>query len=107
MRWINQNFKTQGKNVGGWAPFKYGGRKLPGGQIDKTAKLLQDTGRLRASFSPFYGRNFAGVGTDLNYAVTHEFGLPHKNLPDRRMLPRDTDKSVSTNVIRIYDHYIR
>lgn len=107
MRWVNENFKTQGGKVGGWKPFKLGGRPLPGGGIDRSAKLLQDTGRLRASFSPFHSRRVAGIGSDLNYSITHELGLPHRNLPSRRMLPLDTDRDVEAGIIRIYDVYIR
>ncbi len=107
MRWLNENFKTEGGKVGGWKPFKLGGRRLPGGGIDATAKLLQDTGRLRKSFSPFYSRNTAGIGSSLSYSVAHEIGLPVKNLPARRMLPQAGDKSVEVGVIKIYNRYIR
>jgi len=107
MRWVNENFKGQGSKVGGWKPFKLGGRKLPGGGIDRSAKLLQDTGRLRASFSPFHSRNTAGIGSDIIYSATHELGLPHKNLPARRMIPLASDADVTRGIIKIYDHYIR
>ena len=107
LRWINANFKSQGGKVGGWKPFKLGGRKIPGGGIDRSAKLLQDTGRLRASFSPFHSRNTAGVGSDLRYSIEHELGLPHRNLPARRMLPLASDRDVERGVIKIYDAYIR
>ena len=107
MRWLNENFKSQGGKVGGWKPFKLGGRKLPGGGVDSSAKLLQDTGRLRASFSPFYSRTTAGIGSNLNYSVAHELGLPHKNLPSRRMLPLGSDQAVNAGIIKIYDRHIR
>jgi len=107
LRWVNDNFKTQGGKVGGWKPFKLGGRRLPGGAIDRSAKLLQDTGRLRLSFNEFHSRTSAGVGSNLNYSITHELGLPHKNLPARRMLPLSTDRSVTKGIIKIYDAYIR
>jgi phage gpG-like protein len=111
-RWVNQNFKSQGGKVGGWAPFKIGGRKLPGGGIDRSAKLLQDTGFLRASFKPFYGKTFAGIGAGphrikANIPIWHERGIPTRNLPQRRMLPRDTDRDVKQGIIRIYDTYLR
>ncbi len=106
MRWLNQNFKSEGGKVHGWLPFKHGGRVTSSG-IDKHAKLLQDTGRLRASFSPFYGRAVAGIGSDLSYSITHELGLPHKNIPARRMLPLASDKAVERGIIRIYDRWIR
>ena len=105
-RWLNNNFKSEGGNVQGWLPFKHGGR-IKGGVIDRNAKLLQDTGRLKASFSHFYGRTFAGNGSELSYSITHELGLPHKNLPARRMLPLANDIKVEKGIIRIYDRWIR
>jgi len=107
LRWVNENFKSQGGKVGGWKPFKLGGRRLRSGGIDTSAKLLQDTGRLRASFNRFSSRKEAGVGSPLNYSLTHERGLPHKNLPARRMIPLDTDKDVERGIIKIYDAYIQ
>jgi len=107
LRWVNENFKSQGGKVGGWKPFKLGGRRLPGGQIDRSAKLLQDTGRLRASFSPFHSRRFAGVRSRLPYSITHDLGLPHRNLPARRMIPIGSDQDVRRAVIRIYSAHIR
>jgi phage gpG-like protein len=107
LRWVNDNFKTQGGKVGKWKPFKLGGRRIPGGGIDRSAKLLQDTGRLRASFNAFHSRTVAGVGSNLNYSITHELGLPHRNLPRRRMLPLASDRSVTAGIVRIYDNYIR
>ncbi len=107
LRWVNENFKSEGGKVGRWKPFKLGGRKLPDGTIDTKAKLLQDTGRLRASFQNFYSKDVAGVGSPLDYSLAHELGLPSKNLPARRMIPNASDKDVEAAVIRIYDAYIR
>jgi len=101
--WVQRNFKTEGGNVGKWAPFKKGGRKKAGMSFDASAKLLQDTSRLRHSYSPFHSKNDAGIGSDVEYAVTHEFGNPTKGLPARRMLPRKTDKDVIDNLKRIYN----
>jgi phage gpG-like protein len=106
MRWVNQNFKTEGGKVGGWKPFKLGGRLLPDGTIDKSAKLLQDTGRLRASFSPFHSRQLAGVGSDVGYSLSHELGLPHRNLPARHMLPGVRNAEVDEAIIKIYGLHI-
>ena len=83
-RWVQQNFKTEGGKGEKWQPFKVGGR-YKNGKIDTSAKLLQDTGRLRASFLPFATRKNAGIGSDLPYSEAHEKGLGH--LPKRRMLP--------------------
>jgi len=96
--WVQRNFKTQGGNVGGWVGFKYGGRVLPDGTIDTSAKLLQDTGLLRASFAPSSNDKIARIGTELPYAATHEFG--RGAIPARRMLPKRAD--VIEQVKRIF-----
>jgi phage gpG-like protein len=132
LRWVNTNFKTQGGKVGGWKPFKYGGRVVsktkkgksgkrtknrlaksqgiggPGNRpyVDTSAKLLQDTGLLRAKFHPFHTRNTAGVGNNQPYSLAHELGVPSRNLPARRMLPESGDRDVEDGVLKIYDTYI-
>jgi len=93
--WVQRNFKTQGGKVGGWKPFKYGGRLNYDGKgshvriptpwgvtdawADTSAKLLQDKGLLRLSFTPFSSKKEAGIGSDLDYSETHN--------EKRRMLP--------------------
>lgn len=106
LRWVNENFKSEGGNVGKWKPFKKGGRIMPDGSINTSAKLLQDTGRLRASFSNYYSRKVAGVGSDLDYSLTHELGLPHKRLPARHMIPLEGDTSIDDAVLKIYGRHI-
>jgi len=91
-RWVQRNFKTQGGNVGGWKPFmqvcmggrgsRYGftktcasGRLVGKGRtrkIDRSAKLLQDTGALRASYRPFHSAKDAGIGSDLKLIEYHK-----------------------------------
>jgi phage gpG-like protein len=123
LRWVNDNFKTEGGKVGNWKPFTYGGRLVKKGTrgaspisllpskrrayINPSAKLLQDTGALRLSFDVFHSQKNAGVGSDLKYAAAHEQGLPSRNLPQRRMLPESGDKDVTQGIIKIYDAYIR
>lgn len=107
LRWVNQNFRSEGARVGGWKPFKHGGRMHPSGSIDTSAKLLQDTGTLRASFQMFYSRTTAGVGSNLRYSLSHEMGLPHVKLPARHMIPFEADRSIDDKVIRIYQHEIK
>lgn len=126
-RWVQKNFQSEGGNVGGWAPFKYGGRLVSQTRenkhgkrvknknfnaqsaetrkaIDGSAKLLQDTGMLRHSFLPFHGKTYVGIGSDLEYSDAHEFGAPESGLPQRRMLPKDDD--VMADLTRIYDRWI-
>lgn len=124
-RWVQQNFRSEGGKVGKWKPFKAGGRWIsknthsPGGfpqsnprrgkragirYLDTSAMLLQDTGRLRASFSPFWSRIDAGIGSDIPYSKKHEYGDKAKNLPARRMLPKE--REVAADIGRIYDDHV-
>jgi len=107
MRWINQNFRSQGGHTGRkWDRLKRGGRWQKGVGLDTTAKLLQDTGRLRASFDFKATQKTVIVGSDLSYSLYHEEGLPMRNLPKRRMLPEVNDQAVSTALYGIYAGYL-
>lgn len=118
-RWVQLNFREEGGKVGGWTPFKYGGRettnaksnaKIDGRYVNTTAKLLQDTGRLRISFIPFATTTNAGIGSDLPYAKGHEEGT--SKLPQRRMLPKapevedDCRQIIETWLGRTLDSYL-
>ncbi len=103
-RWVQKNFRTEGGNVGGWKPFKAGGRWIRKGNatvLDTTAKLLQDTGRLRASFKPFATANMAGIGSALEYSETHNEGI---GVPVRRMLPEKVE--VDKEVTRLLENHV-
>lgn len=102
-RWVQINFKTEGGNVGRWLPFRAGGRREAGGGLDASAKLLQDSGRLRASFLPFHSRRNAGIGSDLDYSEVHNEGLG--GLPQRRMLPKRVE--VIDDVRKIIVQFVR
>lgn len=109
LRWINQNFRTQGGRVGRWKRFKAGGRYVGRAgtrRLDKSAKLLQDTGRLRASFDWKATRSKVTVGSDLPYSKYHEEGVPRRNLPERRMLPQFSDADVTAGILKIYNTHI-
>ncbi len=83
-QWVQINFMTSGKNVGGWAPLAAGGR-FRKGKLDTQAKVLMDTGRLRLSFHPFHTIKTAGIVSRLPYAEKHHEG--QDGLPKRRLLP--------------------
>lgn len=104
-QWVQRNFKGEGSLVGGWAPFVHGGRvtRARGGPaiVDTSAKLLQDTGRLRSSYVPFSSRNNAGIGSDLPYAENHNEGLGP--LPARRMVPEEPE--VLTKIEEILEQH--
>ena len=97
-QWVQRNFKESGGKVGGWGPFKYGGRlslKKKGNAqsvdghryVNTSARLLMDTGALRLSFLPFAKRGTAGIGSDLPYSKPHNEGTD--KLTQRRILPED------------------
>jgi phage gpG-like protein len=64
--------KVAGKTKGGW---RKDGR-LSKGAAGKAAgmKILQDTGRLAASVTPFWSETEAGVGSNAIYAAIHQLG---------------------------------
>lgn len=101
LRWVLKNFASEGRLAGGWKPFKLGGRKI-GGFIDTSAKLLQHTGKLRASYAPFSNRRTAGVGSDLFYSKFQNDGT--NRLPARRMLPDEDD--VEEDIVKIYEQHV-
>ena len=106
-RWVQLNFRTEGSKVGGWEPFRFGGRWSSRGGVrffDASAKLLQDTGRLRSSFTPFVTQRNAGIGSDLAYAKKHEEGIQGQ-LSARRMLPKE--REVRSDVRGILDRHVK
>ncbi len=103
-RWVQLNFRSEGGKVGKWKKLSGGGRYVGKGnnrRFDPSAKVLQDTGRLRASFLPFANNKDAGIGSDLPYSMTHEKG---DGVPKRRMLP--TKKDVMPDVVKIVEKHI-
>lgn len=99
-KWVMDNFKTEGGKVGKWRKLALGGRWVKGKGLDRSAKILQDTGRLRASFVPFENKKTAGIRNSVPYAATHEKG--QGRIPARRMLP--IAKEVSTEAEKIADY---
>lgn len=119
-QWVQRNFRDNGAKVGGWPPFKYGGRVTtkaksttavqgPRGKIyiDPSAQLLRDTGRLRLSFIPFVNASEkqAGIGSALPYAKAHQEGDSARGLPKRRLLPEQ--KEVRGDTKDIIDDWMR
>lgn len=105
--WVQRNFKSSGKKVGGWKPLALGGRWTGNGKnrhFDSSAKVLMDTGRLRASFLPFHNKKTAGIGSKLIYSKKHEEGDP-PTLPQRRILP--VSNEVNKEIIALYEKHIQ
>lgn len=117
-RWTKLNFRTEGGKVGGWKKFKHGGRlnyegvgthveiytgsRVVDAWADTSAKLLQDTGRLRASVLPFSSDRDAGIGSDLPYSKAHDKG---KGVPKRQIIPVDSD--VTEQILEIVDNHVK
>lgn len=105
---VMRNFRDQGNAGTPWTPFAAGGRRG-----DSSAKLLLDTGALRASFIPFSDVTQAGVGAlsyvprgdgdaPVDLAAVHEFGTA--TIPARPMLP--TQQQGLTLALEIYGREI-
>lgn len=112
LRWTHDNFATEGGMLsdGPWAPFAQGGRVNPKtGDVDTSAKLLQDTRTMYLHFDIARNSNNKALrsrvvfGNDIPYAETHEEGDGW--VPQRRMLPRESE--VLDDIVSIYDGYIK
>lgn len=104
-KFVQENFREEGDKVGGWQGFadstleriaKYDPGREP-------AKLLQNSGRLRISFKPFYTADDAGIGSRIPYAEFHQDG--NDRLPQRRMLPEREE--VDDDLRQIYDDHVQ
>lgn len=62
------NFATESGPQGPWPALKNPAPRRKGG------KILQDTGRLAASVTPFHSANEAGIGSNAAYAAVHQLG---------------------------------
>lgn len=125
LRWIDQNFKGEGKLVGGWKPLRpntVAGRRMG------SSRVLQNTGKLKQSFVANYpSENSVWVGSQLNVAAWHHFGtkpydirpvnkkvlsfitvggrafakfVHHPGLPERRLLPTQQEaKDMSVKLL--------
>ena len=100
-QWVQQNFKTEGGKVGGWKSFDRMNRRW---LADPSAKLLQDTGRLRSTFRPFASTRNAGIGSFLKYSKPHDQGTRH--IPQRRILP-EKYREVKPIVETVWNKHIK
>jgi phage gpG-like protein len=105
-KWIHDNFDTEGSGLGSdsWPDFKIGGRRLKGGRIDTSARLLQDTRQMRASFRPFHSAKNAGIGSALDRSKFHHEGLPARGLPSRRLIP--LREEILPDAVRAFEQHL-
>lgn len=106
---INRTFETETFEGEPWQRLsdatKKSRRKGRGPEEDK---ILQDTGNLKNSYSPqngesrwFVSRSFVRVGTNVEYAASHEFGMGN---PERGMIP--TKKRALEIAVPIADLFV-
>lgn len=107
-KWVQNNFKTEGgKTEKTWKDLKLKGRWKGKGKnryFQTDYKILQDEGRLRQSFKPFFTKDNAGIGSELPYSKTHEHGDKSKNIPQRRILPKRVE--VMPDIYDIFNWFI-
>ncbi len=78
---VMEHFKAEQGPEGSWEP------------IERTGKILQDTGRLRASIKKTSKKHEAQVATNVIYAATHNFGDDKRNIKKREFMYL-SDKSI-------------
>lgn len=74
------NFDAESGPLGKWPALKNPGEKRKGG------KILQDTGRLAASVTPFWSATEAGIGSNAIYAAIHQLGGTIEKAAQSRMV---------------------
>jgi phage gpG-like protein len=87
-RWVQENFKSEGGKVGGWAPLADSTIESRMRRRNKTGaiRILQDTGTLRMKWKHNFGPDFAATVSAVEYGIFHETGT--KKMPQRRILPK-------------------
>jgi len=102
LNWINRNFATEGGMVGGWKPLS---PNTLAARRSGAGRILQDTGRLRASFIPRWNDKQASVGSAISYSRFHEEGTgpytikPKGNYPLRFKVAQGSG-AVKTKILK-------
>lgn len=84
---IHNHFSKEQSPTGKWkalSPITIFRRR--GGGQSKSAKILQDTGRLRNSIVNAFSSKGAEVGTNVEYGKYHDSDKPRTKLPQRKFL---------------------
>lgn len=105
-KWIQKNFQTEGKEVGGWEDLAEATkeRRRKGKKKAKGHKILQDTGQLKTRWKHFFNHKIARVTSNVRYAVYHDSEKkPRKYLPRRQILP--DSKHIEKQLEKIYDDF--
>lgn len=78
-----ENFSAEAGPLGKWPAVK--DKKRQGG------KILQDTGRLAASVTPFWSASEAGIGSNAIYAAIHQLGGTIEKAAQSRLVRHRTN----------------
>lgn len=93
-RWIQKNFQAEGAlhntNFGPWKQLSPAtiARRRKGRGVGRP-KILQDTGNLRQRWDVRGNKLSGSVKSRQDYSGDHERGDPSRNLPQRKILPRE------------------
>lgn len=97
---VFRNFQSEGKLVGGWASLAQS--TIAWKRRHGYARMLQNTGETRNSFTGFYSNDNAGVGSPLARARWLHEGTGR--MPARALLP--DRKQVQEIGMKVYEDFI-
>ena len=95
-KWIQKNFQSQGKDVGGWAKLKPATLKQR-----KGSRILVRTGQLRTRWAHKYDNEHALVESGISYGIYHDQGT--RNLPRRQIAP--DAEHVGSSLEKIFNNF--
>ena len=104
---VVENFRAKKDSSGSkWVPVSEGYAKYKRKSGRKASNLLQWDGTLKNSIANgmIVTKNTAGVGTNVSYAMTHNFGSTKKSIPKREFM--HINKMTRNNIKKILIHTI-
>ena len=105
-RWVQENFKTEGGNVGGWVPLKKQTiDRRRKGKGSGSAKMLQDVGWLRSKWRHIVTDDAAILRSGVGYGIYHDSDKPRSKLPQRRILPKRDE--IWPRIKQLFEEHIR
>lgn len=84
LRWVNDQFRTEGRQPGSRGAWPKLRPNTVAGRRQGSRRILQDTGQLRASFTSKPTASDVRVGTAKKIAAYHEFGTAPYEIRPRR-----------------------
>lgn len=103
-RWIQLNFRMEGKQVGGWQPLAASTKALRRNKNKGKILILQDNGDLRGDWDHFWNDRRGVVESKTEYAVYHNSDEPRTKLPQRRITPRNEE--IKPDLVKLFGRTI-